>query len=65
MRPFIALKNYVLGSYAEARKVSWPTRQLTLTYSALVIGLSTALAIFFAVLDYVFNIGLTELLNRF
>lgn len=58
-----ALKMYLINSYAEMRKVSWPTRQQTIAYSLLVIGLSLGLAIFFAVLDYGFNTGITAIIK--
>jgi preprotein translocase subunit SecE len=52
---FLSIKNYLVGSYAEMRKVNWPTKQQTINYSSLVIGLSIALALFFAALDFIFN----------
>lgn len=59
-----ALKNYLVGSYAEMKKVSWPTREQTINYSMLVIALSLGLAVFFGVLDYFLNLGITTLLTR-
>jgi preprotein translocase subunit SecE len=59
-----AVKNYILGSYAEARKVNWPTRQQTINYSLLVIGLSIGMALFFALLDYGLNMGITKIITR-
>lgn len=59
-----ALKNYLIGSYAEMKKVTWPTKEQTINYSLVVIGLSAFLAIFFAVLDYVFGFGIAKLLSR-
>jgi len=56
-------KNYFLGSYAEMKKVTWPTKKQTVNYSLLVIGMSIGLALFFAGLDYVFNLGLEFLLK--
>jgi preprotein translocase subunit SecE len=61
---FTTLRNYLLSSYAEMQKVTWPTRQQTINYSLLVIGLSIGMAVFFAVLDYVFNFGITKLISR-
>lgn len=58
------LKNYVMESYGEAKKVSWPTKNQTINYSLLVIGMSVGLALFFAVLDYALNLGVTALLSR-
>jgi len=45
----------------EARKVNWPTREETLRYTLIVIGISLALALFLGVLDFVF----VKILNRF
>ena len=59
-----AVKNYIVGSYEEMKKVSWPTKQQTINYSLLVIGLSLGLAVFFAVLDYFFNLGITKILTK-
>lgn len=59
-----SIKNYFVGSYAEMKKVSWPTKQQTINYSLLVIGLSLSLAAFFGILDYFLNLGLTTLLTR-
>ena len=59
-----SVKNYFVGSYEEMKKVSWPTKQQTLSYSLLVIGLSVGLAVFFAVLDYIFSFGITTLLTK-
>lgn len=58
------LKNYVLESYGEMRKVTWPTKQQTINYSLLVIALSISMAVFFAILDWVFSNSITALLNR-
>ena len=64
MNIITSAKNYFIGSYAEMRKVTWPTKQQTINYSLLVIGLSVGMAIFFAVLDYIFNLGITTLISR-
>jgi len=58
-----AIKNYFIGSYAEMTKVSWPTKKQTINYSLLVIGLSVGMAIFFSVLDYIFNAGIEQLIK--
>lgn len=59
-----ALKNYLVGSVAEMKKVTWPTKEQTINYSLLVIGLSVFMAIFFAFLDYIFNLGITQIIAR-
>jgi preprotein translocase subunit SecE len=50
--------NYFKEAYAEMRKVVWPTKKQTISYSIIVIALTLGVAIFFGVLDYIFNIGL-------
>jgi len=64
MQLFTTIKNYFVSSYAEMKKVSWPTKKQTINYSLLVIGLSIGMAVFFAVLDYVFNIGIEKIITR-
>lgn len=61
---FEKLKNYLIGSYAEMKKVTWPTKEQTINYSLVVIGLSLFTAVFFAVLDYGFSLGITKLISR-
>ncbi len=70
-RPFLNTKNmiekmiqYFKDSYAEMKKVTWPTKKQTINYSALVIAMSVGMAVFFSVLDYVFNLGLTKLITQ-
>ncbi len=64
MNPIASIKNYLLGSYAEMKKVSWPTKQQTINYSVLVIGLSIGMAIFFAALDFIFSKGIEKIITR-
>jgi preprotein translocase subunit SecE len=45
----------------EMKKVNWPTRQETLRYTLIVIGVSLAVAAFLGALDFLF----TTLLNKF
>lgn len=59
-----SIKTYLLGSYAEMRKVTWPTKQQTINYSLLVVGLSVGTALFFVVLDFVFNFGIEKIITR-
>ena len=59
-----SVKTYFVESYAEMKKVTWPTKQQTINYSLLVLGLSVGLAVFFAILDYIFNLGITQLLLK-
>lgn len=50
--PIASFVSYVRSSKTELEKVTWPTRQQTIRYSALVIGVSLAVAAFFAALDF-------------
>lgn len=45
----------------ELKKVNWPTRQETLKYTLIVIGISAVVAAFLGGLDVIF----TTLLNKF
>lgn len=46
---------------AELKKVSWPTRQETIKYTAIVIGISGVVALFLGALDFLF----TNILQQF
>jgi preprotein translocase subunit SecE len=59
-----SIKTYLMGSYAEMRKVTWPTKQQTINYSLLVVGMSVGMALFFVVLDYIFSLGIEKLITR-
>lgn len=45
----------------EMRKVNWPTKQETIRYVLVVVGVSAALAAFLGALDFIF----VTLLNKF
>ena len=45
------------------KKVVWPTKKQTTTYTLIVIGLSLGVAIFFGILDYAFNLGLEKIIK--
>ncbi len=55
--------SYVKGVFEEMRKVTWPSRKATVRYSVLVIGVSVFVAAFFAILDFIFNLGLEGLIK--
>ena len=59
-----SIKNYFWGSYAEMKKVTWPTKQQTINYSLLVVGLSVGVAVFFSILDYIFSFGIEQIITR-
>jgi len=49
------LWTFVKESRAELRKVNWPTKEQTIKFTGVVIGVSLAVAIFLGVLDYLFE----------
>jgi preprotein translocase subunit SecE len=53
-----AIQDYFKGSVAEMKKVVWPNKKQTRDYTIVVVLMSIGVAVFFGVLDYVFNIGL-------
>lgn len=61
MNIFAKIREYLLASRKELEAVHWPTRQETIRYSALVIGVSVVFAVFFGALD----LGLNTLVNTY
>ncbi len=57
------ITSYFKEATAEMKKVVWPTKKQTTTYTIVVIGLSIGIAIFFGILDYVFNLGLEQIIK--
>jgi preprotein translocase SecE subunit len=50
--PITATRDYFQHSVAELKKVAWPSREMTIRYSSLVVAVSLVLAAFFAALDF-------------
>lgn len=46
---------YLKQSREELRKVVWPSRQMTIQHTLLVIGISLAMAAFLGAVDFVFS----------
>ncbi len=57
------ITDYFRGAIGEMKKVVWPTKKQTTTYTLIVIGLSLGIAFILGALDYIFNIGLTQLIK--
>jgi len=55
------IKNFLKEVRTELRKVTWPTRQETIKYTLMVVGVSAGVAIFLGALDFLFAF----LLNKF
>ncbi|OGF73497.1 preprotein translocase subunit SecE [Candidatus Giovannonibacteria bacterium RIFCSPHIGHO2_12_44_12] len=61
MNTFEKLINYIKETRLELRHVNWPSRQNTIRFTILVIGVSAALAAYVGLLDVFFQ----YLLNSF
>ncbi|MFA5211614.1 MAG: preprotein translocase subunit SecE [Patescibacteria group bacterium] len=57
MNFFRKIVEYLRDSIGELKKVTWPTKKQVQNYTLAVIALSAGLALFFAFLDYIFNLG--------
>lgn len=53
------LGNYLRDTASEMKHVTWPTQMQAITYTLLVIGVSTFVALFLGGFDYLF----TQILN--
>ena len=58
------IMEYFRTSKIELKKVVWPSKKETTRYSLIVIGMSLSVAVFFGILDFIFNLGLTKLISR-
>ena len=54
--------NYFRDVRAEMRHVSWPSRQLTITYTAVVVAVSLGTAAYLGLLDYVFRLLIEKII---
>ena len=61
MKLFTKIITFLKEVRLEMKKVNWPTRQETIRYTVIVIGISAAVAAFLGTLDFIF----TTLLNKF
>ena len=57
------LGNYLRDTAAEMKHVSWPTQMQTITYTALVIGVSALVALFLGAFDYLFTQALDLIIS--
>jgi len=58
------LTNYLKESYAEMKKVTWPSKKETYRLTLLVVGISLATALFLGLLDEVFSLGFKVILMQ-
>ncbi|MGH7141175.1 MAG: preprotein translocase subunit SecE [Minisyncoccia bacterium] len=50
------MMEYLRQVRAEMRHVVWPTRQMTIVYTIVVIAISIGVAVYLGLLDYVFSL---------
>lgn len=50
-----SIKNYLSASYAELRKVIWPTRKQALILTGAVIGVSLLLGVYLTAFSYIYQ----------
>jgi len=62
MSIFSKIKNYLGEVKVEMKKVNLPTKQETIKYTLIVIGLSAAVAIFLGGLDFLFAFLISKFL---
>ncbi|HEU0050769.1 MAG TPA: preprotein translocase subunit SecE [Patescibacteria group bacterium] len=55
---------YFRSSKAELEKVSWPSKKDTMRYSALIIGITMVVSVFFLLLDSGLHAGIEAILAR-
>lgn len=56
-------KDYFEGAYHEMKKVTWPTKKQTISYSLFVITMTVFLTVFLGALDYLLSLGVTQLIK--
>jgi len=60
--PFMKIVEYIKDTKGEMKHVTWPTRKQSVNYTLLVIGISVGVAILLAIADYVFSLGLENII---
>jgi len=55
-------RTYVTESWAELRKVEWPSRRQVVNLTAIVIVVSAAVGAYIAIIDFLLLIGMDRLL---
>ncbi|MEK7461989.1 MAG: preprotein translocase subunit SecE [Patescibacteria group bacterium] len=59
------LIKYIKATAAELRQVNWPSQKETITYTILVIVVSTIVALYVGAFDYLFSQGINTLIHTF
>jgi len=57
------LVDYLKETKVEMKHVNWPTRKQAIAFTAVVIGLTIAFAVFLGIFDSIFGLGLGALVK--
>jgi preprotein translocase subunit SecE len=57
-------RDYLTESWAELRKVAWPTRRTVVNLTLIVIGVSALVGAYIAILDALLFFGMDQLLTQ-
>jgi preprotein translocase subunit SecE len=58
-----SISKYIRETRGELRKVTWPTREESQRLTAIVLGVTIAMALFLGLLDFVFSNGVQALVE--
>ena len=58
----MSVTSYFKEVRAEMKHVSWPSRRQAAIYTAVVIGVSLAVAVYLGVLDYIFTLFIQKVI---
>lgn len=58
----MSVTSYFKEVRSEMRHVSWPSRKQTAVYTAVVIGVSIAVAVYLGALDYIFTVVIQKII---
>ncbi len=54
---------YLRDIVVELKQVKWPTQKQAMVYTALVIGISTVVALFVGLFDHIFGLAIDFIIN--
>jgi preprotein translocase subunit SecE len=61
---FANLFSFLKEVRKEIKKINWPTKKETIRYTAVVVGISLAVAMFLGGLDFIFNSLITKFIFK-
>jgi preprotein translocase subunit SecE len=59
------LTQYFKDTLAEMKQVKWPTQNQAMIYTALIVLVSTVVALFVSLFDFIFASGIDFIINTF